>query len=165
MIYNIFGSGIYHKLHSIFKSKSQEFHNINISIFSVIETIMAGYFMEMHRDLRIWKVLQATISSSEFISIPTTTKFTKAVRYIHDNKLWERRYVIINILFPCLIVLCLADSTLAGMDKFYYYSIMTKQCIYKTISDIDYQRLFPDILSPANIWNESDEKSDEEDSI
>ena len=27
MICNIFGSGIYHKPHSIFKSKSQEFHN------------------------------------------------------------------------------------------------------------------------------------------
>ena len=26
MIYNIFGSGIYHKPHSIFKSKSQDFH-------------------------------------------------------------------------------------------------------------------------------------------
>ena len=29
-IYNLFGSGIYHKPHSIFKSKSYEFHNRNI---------------------------------------------------------------------------------------------------------------------------------------
>ena len=42
---------------------------------------------------------------------------------------------------------------------------MTKQCIEKKISDIDYQRLFPDISSPANIWNELDDKSDEEESI
>ena len=42
---------------------------------------------------------------------------------------------------------------------------MTKQCIEKTIPGIDYQRLFPDISSPANIWNESDDKSDEEESI
>ena len=41
---------------------------------------------------------------------------------------------------------------------------MNKQCIEK-ISDIDYQRLFPEILSPPNIWNESDDKSDEEESI
>ena len=34
MIYNIFGSGIYHKPHSIFKSKYQEFHNKNIGLFS-----------------------------------------------------------------------------------------------------------------------------------
>ena len=30
IIYNIFGSGIYHKPHSIFKSKYQEFHNITL---------------------------------------------------------------------------------------------------------------------------------------
>ena len=29
-IYNLFGSSIYHKLHSIFKSKSYEFHNKNV---------------------------------------------------------------------------------------------------------------------------------------
>ena len=38
---------------------------------------------------------------------------------------------------------------------------MTKQCIKETIYDIDYQKLFPDINSPANIWNMSDNKSDE----
>ena len=48
------------------------------------------------------------------------------------------------------------------MEMFYYYSRMTKQCIEKKISDIDYQKLFLDILSPTNIWNESDDESDEE---
>ena len=42
---------------------------------------------------------------------------------------------------------------------------MTTQCIDKILYDIDYQRLFPDITSTANILNESDEKIDEEDSI
>ena len=119
MIYDIFGSGIYHKPHSIFKSKSQDFHKRNIVLFSVNETRMAGYFMGMHRYLRMRKVLQATISSAEFLSIPTTTKFTKAVKYIHDEKSWERCYVLLKILHPCLRVLCLADSNLAGMDKVY----------------------------------------------
>ena len=94
MIYNIFGSGIYHKPHSIFKSKSQYFHKINIGIFSVNKTRMDGYFMEMHRELRMRKVLQATISSAKFISVSTTTKFTKAVKYINDDKSWERYYII-----------------------------------------------------------------------
>ena len=85
MIYNIFGSGIYHKPHSIFKFKSQEFHNRNIALFSGNETRMSGYFMGMHRYLRMRKVLQVTISSAEFIIIPNTAKFTKAVRYIHEN--------------------------------------------------------------------------------
>ena len=121
MIYNIFGSGIYHKPHSIFKSKSQDFHNINIGIFSGNETRMAGYFMVMQRNLRMRKVLQATISSAEFVNIPTITKFTKAVNYIHDDKSWERCYVLLKILFPCLIFLCLEDSNLEWMDKVYYY--------------------------------------------
>ena len=43
------------------------------------------------------------------------------------------------LFFTCLTVLRLADSNLAGMDKFYYYSRMTKHCIEKTIYDIDYQ--------------------------
>ena len=81
-----FGSGIYQKPHSIFKSKYQEFHNRNIGLFSGNKTIMAGYFMGIHRDLLSRKVLQATISSAEFISIPTDIKYAKAVRYIHDNK-------------------------------------------------------------------------------
>ena len=160
MIYNIFGSSIYHRPHFIFKSKSQEFQNRNNGLFSRNETIVAGYFMGMYRDLRMQNVLQATISSSEFISIPT-----KSVRYIHDNKSWERCYVLLNIISPCLKVLRLADSNLSGMEKVYYFSRTNKKCIEKTISDIDSQRLFPDISSPANVWNDSDDESDEEESI
>ena len=44
--------------------------------------------MGMQKDLRMRKVLQDTASSIEFISIPTNTKFTKAVRYIHENNSW-----------------------------------------------------------------------------
>ena len=120
MIYNIFGSGIYHKPHSIFKSKSQDFHKRNIGLFSGNETRMAGYFVGIHRDLRMRKVLQSTTSSDEFLSIHTTAKFTKAIKYINDEKSWERCYVLLNILFPCLRVLCLADISLAGMEKVYY---------------------------------------------
>ena len=29
-------------------------------------------------------------------------------------------------------------------------------------SDADYHKLFPEILSPGNIWNKSDDESDEE---
>ena len=133
MIYNIFGSGIYHKPHSIFKSKSQEFHNRNIGQFSTNETILAGYFMGMHRELRMRKVLQATISPAEVISIPINNKFTKTVWYIIDNNLWERCCVFLKIIFPCLIVIHLEDINLSGMDKVYYYSTMDKQCIEKSI--------------------------------
>ena len=112
MISDNFGSGIYHKPHSIFKSKCQEIHNINIGLFSGNDTRMAGYFMRMHRDLRMPKVIQSNILSAEFISIFTNIKFTTTVRYINDNKSWERCYVIHKILFPCIRVLRLADSIL-----------------------------------------------------
>ena len=65
-IYNLFGSGIYHKPHYIFKSKSYEFHNRNIGLFSGNDTRMAGYFIGIHRDLRMRKSLLATIFSAEF---------------------------------------------------------------------------------------------------
>ena len=121
--------------------------------------------MGMHRDLRMRKVLQSTILSAEFISIPTNNKFTKAVRYIRDNNSWERCYLLLKIIFSCLRVLRLVDSNLAGMDKVYYYSIINNKCIEKTIHDIYYQRLFPEILSPANIWKKSDDERYEEESI
>ena len=77
----------------------------------------------------------------------------------------ERCYVLLNILFSCFRVLHLEDGNLAGIEKVYYYSITTKQCIKKTKSDIDYKKSFPDISSPANIWNMSDDENDEEESI
>ena len=64
MIYNIFIYGIYHKPHSVFKSKSQEFNNRNIGLFSGNEAILAGYFMGIHRYLYMQKFLQATILSA-----------------------------------------------------------------------------------------------------
>ena len=70
-------------------------------------------------------------------------------------------YVILNIIFPCLRVIHLADSNLAGMEKVYYYSRMKKQCIEKTKLDLDYQRVFPEVSSYANIWITSDDESDE----
>ena len=42
---------------------------------------------------------------------------------------------------------------------------MTKQCIEKKKPDLDYQKIFPDIFSLANIWNMSDDESNEEESI
>ena len=69
-----------------------------------------------------------------------------------------------QIVFTCLRVFLLTDSNHAGMEIVYYCSRMTKQRIGKIISDIDCQELFPEILSPANIWNISDYECDEEES-
>ena len=42
---------------------------------------------------------------------------------------------------------------------------MTKHCIEKKKSDLEHQRVFPDVSSLSNIWNMSDDESDEEYSI
>ena len=101
-IYNLFGSVIYHKPHYIFKSKSFEFHNRNIGLFSGNDTIMAGYFIGMYRYLRMIKALIDKVSSSEFNTMSLNSKLSKEVSYIQDNKSWERIYVLLKIIFPCL---------------------------------------------------------------
>ena len=63
-IYNLFGSGIYHKPHSVFKSKAYELQNSNIVLFIGNDTRMAGYFVGMQRDFCMRKALFATVSSA-----------------------------------------------------------------------------------------------------
>ena len=53
VIYNVFGSIIYHKPHSRSKYKSQLFQNVNIGLYSVNDDGMAKYSMGMHRYLHI----------------------------------------------------------------------------------------------------------------
>ena len=56
-IYKWFGSGKYHKPHSILRSKSYEFQNSNIGLIRGSDTTMSVYFIGMHRDLRKRKAL------------------------------------------------------------------------------------------------------------
>ena len=63
-IYNLFSSGIYNKPHYIFKSKLYGFHYSNIGLFSGNDTSMDGYFIGIHRDMRMRKSLIATVSSA-----------------------------------------------------------------------------------------------------
>ena len=78
-IYNLFGSGVYHKPHYIFKKKSYEFHNKNIGLFGGSDTSMAGYFIGMHRDLLIRKSLLAKVYSAEFNTMSLKSKLSKLV--------------------------------------------------------------------------------------
>ena len=148
-IYNLFGSRIYHKTHSIFKSKSYEFHNRNIGLFSGNDTRIAGYLIGMHIDLRTRKALLATVSSAEFRTMTLNSKLSKVVSYIQDKKAWDRIYVLLKIIFPCLRTLRLADSKKSGMDKVFYYSRMTKISIIKSSTDLDNKELFPISVSSS----------------
>ena len=98
---------------------------------------MAGYLIGMHRDLRIRKALLATVSSIEFNTMSLNSKISKVVSYTQGKKSWDRIYVILKLLFPCLQVFCLADSNKAGMDKVFHYARMTKISIIKSSPDLD----------------------------
>ena len=89
------------------------------------------------------KELLSTVSSAEFNTMAMNSKLSKVVSYIKNNKDRERIYVILKIIFPCLLVLFLADSNKAGMHKVLYYARMTKVSIIKPSSDLDKKELFP----------------------
>ena len=95
-IYNLFGSGKYHKPHSIFKLKPYEFYNRNISLFSENDTRMAGCFIGIHRDMRMRKALPATVSSAESKNMALNSKLSKVVSYTQDNKSWGMIYIILK---------------------------------------------------------------------
>ena len=83
-IYNLISSIIYHKIHYIFKSKLYNFHNRNIGLFSGNDTRMAGYFIGMHRYLRMRKARLTKFSSSGFNTMALNSKLSKVVSYIQD---------------------------------------------------------------------------------
>ena len=56
-IYNLLGSGVYHKPRYILKSKLYEFHNRKIGLFSGNDTSMSGYFLGMHIECALEKHL------------------------------------------------------------------------------------------------------------
>ena len=73
----------------------------------------------------------STVSSAELNAMPLNLKLSKVVSHIQDNKFWERIYVLLKLLFPCLQVLCIADSNKSGMEKVPYYTIMKNISIIK----------------------------------
>ena len=74
--------------------------------------------------------------------------------------------MILKIIFPCLLVLCLADSNKAIMDKVLYYVGMTKILIINPSSDIDNKELFPvSSSSYFKVWISSGSDTEEERNI
>ena len=136
-IYNLFSSGIYNKPHSILKSKSYEFHNSNIGLFSDNDTRMDGYFIWMYIYLRMRKSLLAIVSSAEFNTMSLNSKLSKVVSYIQDNKSWEIIYVLLKLFPPCIWVLHLVESNKLGIDKVFYYARITKISTIKSSYDLD----------------------------
>ena len=54
----------------------------NISFFNENDTRMDGYFIRIHRDMRMRKEFLATISSAEFNTMALKSKPTKVLSFI-----------------------------------------------------------------------------------
>ena len=76
-IYKLFGYGIYQKPHYIFKSKAYEFYSRKIGLFSGNYTRMTGYFIVIHRDMRIRKELIAQFIMKNSTLFHSTHNFPK----------------------------------------------------------------------------------------
>ena len=58
---------------------------------------MDGYFIGMHRDLRMITALLDTVSSSDFNIMSLNSKLSKVVSYNQNKKAWERICFLLKI--------------------------------------------------------------------
>ena len=105
-IYNLFGSGIYHKSHYALKPKQYGFHNRNIGLFNWTDSSTGGHFVGMHIDLLMRK----------FRGMTTNSKLSKVVSYIHDSNLRRGSMFFSNTFYLCWF-LKMSDSNQAIMDN------------------------------------------------
>jgi hypothetical protein len=119
-IYRVFGSGAMHSPYALFQRHARAFNNGRpIGLLQAYDTRMAGYFMVMHRDLRLKQVLQATVAGRNFISLKIS-KSKDPTATIRDELEYQRVFHMLQATFPALMILRLADSNKPGMDQIYY---------------------------------------------
>ena len=80
---------------------------------------MDGYFIGIHRDMRMRKSLIATVSSDELNTMSLNSKLSKVVSYIQDDKAREGIYVIFDLVFSRILVLHIEDSNKSVVYKVY----------------------------------------------
>ena len=119
---------------------------MNIALFSGNDTIMGGYFIRMHRGMRMTKALLTIVYSVGFNTMSLNSKLSTVVSYIQDNKDLERIYILLKLILPCLQVIFIACSNKSRTDKVFYYSIMTKISIIKSSYDLYNKKTSPSIL-------------------
>jgi hypothetical protein len=136
-LYRVFGSGSMHCPHALFKQKATEFNNKRkIGLLRPADTRMAGYFIALHRLLRLQNPLQAVQSSFEWqeYRFSSKDKVQKAAinAIITDPIFWHEVMTIVIAMFPVLRCLQLANLNAAGMDKIYYYARRTSESLQRT---------------------------------
>ena len=121
-----------------------------------------AYWVEMISEWRdiLWgftetfalrKVLLTKFLSFQSIIMIINFKIYQAVSSIMDYKSWEKCYIILTIIFPCLRVLFMEESNKERTDKLYYYPTTIKTYIQKYWYNIDINYIFPVSISSPNI--------------
>jgi hypothetical protein len=136
-LYRVFGSGSMHRPYAVFTKCAKEFNKgRKIGLLRPADTRMAGYFIALHRLLRLQKPLEAAHLSHEWDSyqFPTKSKQQKEAitAIVTDPVFWHEVSTIVIGMFPVLKCLRLADSNKAGMDKLYYYVRRTSEALRRT---------------------------------
>lgn len=136
-LYRVFGSGSMHRPYALFIKCAKEFNDgRKIGLLRPADTRMAGYFIALHRLLRLKKALQSTQASFEWANYTFATKNKQqkasVAAIITDPVFWHEVETIVIAMFPVLKCLRLADSNAAGMDKLYYYTRRTSEALRRT---------------------------------
>ena len=109
----------------------------------------------------LFNPLYRILNSSVFLLITNTPKQLGTFKIISHGKgdmYFSRFFFLVLEFFDWQIVILKECFVLVTIREW-------QSSALRKIFDIDYQIMFTEILSPANIWNELDEKIDKEESI
>ena len=140
-LYSVFVSGSNHSAFAPFSKQAQDLNNgWKIGLIKAADTRMAGYFMALHRSLRLKTALEATICSLPFRDL--NLDHDHMTEIVMNEKRWERIYLILKSTFSALRVLRLADSNSAGMDKLFYLTRQTEKNLERLRHRLNSTKLF-----------------------
>lgn len=131
-LYGVFGSGAMHQPYAIFCKYSKMFNKgRHIGLLRAADTRMAGYFIALHRMLRLRSALEATVTSVDFSGkVSSSSKQDKKLRwakaFVQNNEIWDAVFLLLRAVYPALRVLRLADRSEAGTSEYIVVNIVVQ---------------------------------------
>jgi hypothetical protein len=157
-----------HAPYVLFQKQAKNFNGgRKIRLIRAADTRMAGYFMVLHRMLRLKNVLCATIVSAEYKNIKwtKTSTPTKMEAFIEDKEAWYAIYAVLRCVYPALRVLRLANKATAGMDMLLYFVRKTDQALELSLESLHGLEYFKrqgvkdadEVVATSDIDNDDDD--------
>jgi hypothetical protein len=114
---------------------------------------MGGYFMVMHRDLRLKQALQATVAESDFISLKISKSKdpTATIRYELE---YQRVFHLLRATFPTLMIPQLTDSNKPAIDQINYLARKATEAIEHGIIYLNNKTWLPNTMSDVREFEE-----------